>query len=171
MAGKKPKPSTAPKAKKAAVTGRPSSFNPEVAERLCMLIAQGHSVLSACQADGMPNESTVFRWLATDDPDGSKGFESFRKDYMRARELRADARFERLDEIMAEVRAGELDPSAARVMMDAIKWQTGKENGKRYGDAMTLKGDKENPVEIRNPRQLSDADLLAIAAGGLRGTD
>lgn len=173
MAGSKPKARAkpAPKATKAAKPGRPTSFNPEVAERICMLIAQGNSVLTACEAEGMPNESTVFRWLATDDPDGALGFEAFRKDYMRARELRADARFERLDEIMAEVRSGKLDPAAARVMMDAIKWQTGKENGKRYGEAVTLKGDKDNPVEIRSPRQLSDADLLAIAAGGLRGAD
>ncbi|HEY8331558.1 MAG TPA: hypothetical protein VIO83_09560 [Pseudomonas sp.] len=160
MAGKKPK-----------TTGRPSSFNPEVAERLCMLIAQGDSVAKAAEADGMPDARTIFRWLATEDTDGTLGFEAFRQQYVRAREIRADARFERLDEIMAMVEAKKLDPAAARVMMDAIKWQAGKENAKRYGEAVTLKGDKDNPVEIRSPRQLSDADLLAIAAGGLRGAE
>lgn len=165
------KPSSAPKVKKPTNTGRPSSFNPEVAERLCMLIAQGDSVAKAATAEGMPEARTIFRWLATDDPDGSLGFEAFRQQYVRAREIRADARFERLDEIMALVEAKKIDPAAARVMMDAIKWQSGKENAKRYGDAMTLKGDKDHPVEMRTTRQLSDADLLAIAAGGLRGTD
>ncbi|RRU17834.1 hypothetical protein EGJ34_06760 [Stenotrophomonas sp. 278] len=67
---------------------------------------------------------------------------------MRARASRADARFERLDEIMEEVRTGKLDPSAARVMMDAIKWQSGKENAKRYGEKLQLAdadGDKLPP--------------------------
>lgn len=164
-------PKKAGASSKPVKTGRPSSFNPETAERLCMLIAQGRSVLSACEEDGMPNEATVFRWLATDDPDGNLGFEAFRKEYMRARELRADARFERLDEIMDEVRAGKLDPSAARVMMDAIKWQTGKENAKRYGDAVTVKGDKDNPLQVRTAKELTDEELIAIAAGGLRGTE
>ncbi|MEG0182009.1 MAG: hypothetical protein RR704_00935 [Stenotrophomonas sp.] len=136
-----------------------------------MLIAQGDSVAKAAEADGMPDARTIFRWLATEDADGTLGFEAFRQQYVRAREIRADARFERLDEIMAMVEDKKLDPAAARVMMDAIKWQAGKENAKRYGEAVTLKGDKDNPVEIHSPRQLSDADLLAIAAGGLRGAE
>lgn len=151
--------------------GRPSSFNPETAERICMLIAQGCSVAAACQEDGIPDQKTVFRWLATDDPEGKLGFDAFRQQYMRARELRSDARFERLDEIMAEVHAGKLDPSSARVMMDAIKWQAGKENAKRYGESVTVKGDKDNPLEIRQVKQMTDEELLAVAAGGLRGVD
>ncbi|WP_455948140.1 terminase small subunit-like protein [Lelliottia jeotgali] len=154
-----------------AKTGRPSSFNPEVAERLCMLIAQGDSVAKAAKADGMPDARTIFRWLATDDPDQSLGFEAFRQQYARAREIRADARFERLDEIMAKVEAGKIEPAAARVMLDAIKWQAGKENAKRYGDAVTLKGDKENPLQVKSARDLSDEQLAAIAAGGLRGAE
>ncbi|HST44504.1 MAG TPA: hypothetical protein VLK29_04685 [Luteimonas sp.] len=150
---------------------RPSSFNAETAERLCMLIAQGHSVAAACKEDGMPDQKTIFRWLATDDPDGTIGFEAFRQQYMRARELRADARFERLDEIMEEVREKKIDPTAARVMMDAIKWQAGKENAKRYGESMTLKGDKDSPLEVRHVKQMSDEELLAVASGGLRGVD
>lgn len=151
--------------------GRPSSFNPETAERLCMLIAQGDSVAKAAEADGMPDARTVFRWLATDDPDGNLGFEAFRQQYMRAREIRADARFERVDEIMEKVASGAIDPAAGRVMMDAIKWQTGKENAKRYGDAVTVKGDKDNPLQVRTAKELTDEELIAIAAGGLRGTE
>jgi hypothetical protein len=136
-----------------------------------MLIAQGNSVAAACKEDGMPDQKTIFRWLATDDPEGKIGFEAFRQQYMRARELRADSRFERLDEIMEEVREKKLDPTAARVMMDAIKWQAGKENAKRYGESMTLKGDKDSPLEVRHVKQMTDEELLAVASGGLRGVD
>ncbi|GHH56032.1 hypothetical protein GCM10009090_25120 [[Pseudomonas] boreopolis] len=136
-----------------------------------MLIAQGDSVARAAEAEGMPDARTIFRWLATDDPEGKLGFEAFRQQYVRAREIRADARFERVDDIMLKVEQGEIDPAAARVMLDAIKWQAGKENAKRYGEAVTLKGDKDSPLHLRTVRELTDEELAAIAAGGLRGTE
>lgn len=67
---------------------------------------------------------------------------------MRAREARADARFEQVDEIMRKLEGGEIDHNQARVMLDGVKWQTGKEAPKRYGDRLELAGDKENPLVI-----------------------
>lgn len=159
--------------------GRPSTFNPEVAERVCARIAEGMSVRAACKLDDLPHWRTFLRWLATADPEQLDGeekvvgpFDRLRQHYARARELRADARFESADHVMYLLRTKKVDAQAARVMLDAIKWQTGIENARRYGNAVTLRGDKENPVEIRRtPRDLSDEELAAIAQGGLRGTE
>ena len=53
--------------------------------------------------------------------------------------------------------------------MDAIKWQTAKENPKKYGDAVTVRGDKSAPLEVRaTAKDLTDEQLAALAAGGLR---
>lgn len=152
-------------------------FNPEVAERVCVRIGQGLSIRAACAGDGYPNWRTFMRWLATAGEPGPPGkdglpgvnpYEALRQQYARAREFRADARFESLDTIMLELREGKIDAAAARVMLDAIKWQTGKENAKRYGEAVTVKGDRDNPLQVRTARELTDQELQAIALGGLR---
>lgn len=156
-------------------TPRPVRFTPELGERVCAKIAVGLSVKKIGKLSGFPAEGTIFRWLATQDPEPKQGeegqvrpFDAFREQYMRAREIRADARFESLDNIMDDLRKGVIDAQQARVMMDAIKWQTGKEKAKVYGDAVTLKGDKDNPLQIRKAPELSDEELAALAAGGLR---
>lgn len=141
--------------------GRPSLFTPVLAERVCELIAEGNSLHSIEQQDGMPSLATIMRWL---NKQGAE-FDAFRANYARAREARADARFERIDKVVDDMRTGVIDPQQARVEIDAIKWQAGKENSRRYGDAVTLKGDKDNPLQIAKPVDLSDADLLALAAG------
>ena len=158
--------------------GRPSSFSPEAAERFCMRIAEGRSVRQACVDDGMPDWRTVMRWLATQDaplPDGQERaglgpFEAFRQQYARACRLRADARFESMDHILYQVRQGKLDAAAGRLHLDAIKWQTSKEHPKKYGESVTLKGDKESPLEVHTrAADLTDDQLAVLAQGGLRG--
>lgn len=156
---------------------RPSSFSPELAERICMRIAEGRSVRQACAADGLPDWRTVMRWLASvdpvdpDRPEGEPGpFGAFRQQYARAIQLRADGRFESLDHVLHLLRKGKMDAATARIHLDAIKWQTAKEHPKKYGEAVTLKGDRDNPVELRRtPRDLSDEELAILAQGGLRG--
>lgn len=105
----------------------------EIIQGFCRLIAAGLSVKKACIVDGMPAESTIFLWLYEDD--------DFSEHYARARERRADARAERIDDICQKVESGELKPDAARVIIDAEKWQAGKENAKRYGDRLQLDAD------------------------------
>lgn len=133
---KQPKASTAKKPGKPI--GRPSKYTQDLAERVCVLIAQGDSIAKIGETEGMPDARTIFRWLAANAGGEEDDPASFRQQYMRARASRADARFERLDEIMQKVEDGRLDPAAARVMMDAIKWQSGKENAKRYGEKVQL---------------------------------
>ena len=110
--------------------GRPSSFTQEIAAEICDLIAEGSNLHRICSQDAYPNRQTIFNWLKT--------FPDFFDNYARARELRADRRSERIDQYIDEVRAGKLDPQAARVIIDAEKWQAGKENPKIYGDHTIL---------------------------------
>lgn len=146
---------------------RPTNFTPELAERICQKIAEGNGIRRIGRLPGFPNWRTIMRWLANQGPE----FEAFRQQYARAREARADARFESIDQVLQDLKDKKIDAQAARVMVDAIKWQAGRENGKRYGDAVTIKGDKDNPIETRTRHDLSDAELLALAAGGLCGQD
>jgi len=54
--------------------------------------------------------------------------------YARAVIDRADARQDRIDEIVRRIETGELRPDAGRVIIDAEKWQMAKEKPRVYGD-------------------------------------
>ncbi len=143
------------------MAGRPSKYTPVLAERICELITEGNSLASIETRNDMPGSATILRWLGKDGPE----FETFRGLYARAREARADARFERIDQVLLDMRAKAIDAAQARVEIDAIKWQAGKENDRRYGEAMTLRGDKNNPLRVAKPQDMTEAELLVIASG------
>ena len=75
-------------------------------------------------------------------------FPSFSDDYMRARDDRGDLRNDKIDEIRDNMLAGLIDFNTARVAIDTLKWQAGKEAPKRYGERLELAGDKDAPLCI-----------------------
>lgn len=143
---------------------RPSSFTAEVAERVCNLVAIGESVRAIGDMDGMPTKPTIRRWLSS----SGEQFEAFRAQYARACELRA-AQY--ADEIVDIADDPGLRPDDKRVRIDARKWIVSKMLPKVYGDAVTVRGDADNPLQVRTTREMSDEELMALAAGGLRGVD
>lgn len=115
-----------------------SQLNPKFVQA-CQYIAQGAGVKKACENAHFQQED-FFTCLRLSEEAG--------RIYTRAREIRADFRFENAENILAELRMGLYDANTARVMLDAVKWQTAKEKPKVYGDSTILRGDKENPLDI-----------------------
>lgn len=101
---------------------------------VCQYVAEGSSVFNAAYKAGI--EPTKFYRLLAMEPEGEVV-----KQYMRARASRADARFEKIDDIVDRMVQGLMDPNTARVAIDAIKWQSGKENSRRYGDKIDVTSD------------------------------
>ena len=110
--------------------GRPSKYAKALAERICEGIAQGKSLVSVLKADGMPNYSTVTRWLQHPDR------EDFRKMYARAREAQADYLADELVDI-ADTATDRDSAAAAKVRTDARKWVAAKLRPKVYGERVT----------------------------------
>lgn len=144
-----------------ATIGRPTLFTPVLAERICTKVAEGMGIERIGELEDFPDASTIYRWMAKDGTE----YDAFRERYARACELRAGARFEKLREIGDKLLEGKLDPQAARVAADIEKWSLAREAPKKYGDAMTLKGDKDNPLRLAKAVDLSEDELLLIAAG------
>ena len=117
--------------------GRPTTYNRKIADCILDRIVQGESVRGICRDDDMPNAGTVFRWLAR--------HEEFSQQYARAKEESAEADQDRLDEIAEKVLDGELEPQAARVAADIIKWSASKKRPKKYGDRLAVGGDDNMP--------------------------
>ena len=123
--------------------GRPRVYDRKKTMALiCELVAQKQTLNQICKLPGMPGQEEVRKWMLAD-PD-------LAAEYARARELRADARADRIDEITNMVISGELDSQAARVVIDAEKWLAGKEMPKRYGDKIeqTLQNPDGSPISI-----------------------
>jgi hypothetical protein len=106
--------------------GRPSSYNEDVATKLCKLIADGNSLRKACTYDGMPDRDTVRRWLI----DPNMG--SFHVQYARAKDEQAEHLAEEIIEL-ADTGGGN-DTNRARLMVDARKWVASKLLPKKYGE-------------------------------------
>lgn len=125
-------------------------YSPELADAICELISSGKSIREICSAEGMPDKSSIFRWLGK--------HEEFRDQYARAKEeqteLYADELVEIADDISGDV-SGELQmPNSvavqrARLRVDTRKWILSKLLAKKYGDKldMNLSGKDGGPIQ------------------------
>ena len=109
--------------------GRPSDYMPEVADDICALLASGESLVKVCKRPGMPDKSTVFRWIAEQ--------EGFRDKYANATEARADAIFEEMFDIADDVIPDSAEVAKARLRVDTRKWALARMNPRKYGDKVT----------------------------------
>ncbi len=131
----------------------PAGAKAEICERL----ACGESLASICRDKHTPGLTLVYAWLR-DDP-------QFAKDYARARETQADSDADAINDIAAKVLTGEVEPNAARVAIDALKWTAGRRLPKKYGDKLAIGGaDDLPPVQTLNVTALSDEALREILA-------
>ena len=117
--------------------GRPSKFSQEIADRICVELSKGKSLRKICEADDMPEDTSVRRWLAKEENT------AFRLQYARARQEQAD---HYADEII-DISDTEEDPQKAKVRIDARKWVASKLKPKKYSERMMLAGDEENPLQ------------------------
>ncbi len=145
---------------------RPSLYTPELAERICELIAEGYPLHRFDERDDVPHQATVCRWLDSNP--------EFCEQYARARSLLADRFAEQVVTI-----ADEADPTTmkgiehARTRMDARKWAASKMAPKKYGDLRRteLTGAGGGAIETKQHVDLTGLpdDVLAELAKALAG--
>lgn len=104
------------------------AYTQDLGETICERIADGYSLSSVLRNDGMPGYSTVMRWLGE--------HQSFRDNYARAMEWRADGKFDELDEVSEEACRAEtpVEVAGLKLKADNIKWQLARMNAKKYGE-------------------------------------
>ena len=79
------------------MAGRPTRYNEKMGDEICRRLVMGndkgqHALYRICEADDMPGEVTVYRWLGMDD-------HPFRKKYVRAREQQTERMLDECIEI------------------------------------------------------------------------
>ena len=105
---------------------RPTIKTPELIEQICLLVAQGRSIKSIGEEEGMPDAKSIWTWLNRD--------EEFLLIYTRAIQARAIIHAERIDELAEMATRGEIPADVARVAIDAKKWTASRLLPKIYGD-------------------------------------
>jgi hypothetical protein len=89
-------------------------------------VAQGRSIKSIGEEEGMPDAKSIWTWLNRD--------EEFLLIYTRAIQARAIIHAERIDELAEMATRGEIPADVARVAIDAKKWTASRLLPKIYGD-------------------------------------
>lgn len=125
--------------------GRPSTYTPELTDKICSLLAEGKSVRYIADLDGMPVSSTIFEWL--------RKIPEFTEQYEKAKEESADALVAEMLDIASEMPmiyeadaegkmvATKLDSAGIarnRLRVDVIKWQASKLKPKKYSEKSVL---------------------------------
>lgn len=144
------------------MTGRPSDYTTEVAEKICSRIIGGESLRAICADDDMPGRTTVFQWLA--------GNKDFAHQYARARAFQAEHLVDEIMEISDDgtndwmERRSESEKGAgvntgwvlngehvqrSRLRVDTRKWFASKVAPKIYGDKFVNEhsGPDGGPIE------------------------
>jgi hypothetical protein len=145
--------------KVAAKMGRPSSYNQELGNLICECIALGMSVRRICDSEGMPDETTVYRWLNVHD--------DFRLSYARARVVQAQTYFDEIGDIARKATAE--TAQVARVQIDALKWQAAKLSPKQFGDRVELAHEGEVGLSVTNYSVRDRAKAMAALVARQRG--
>jgi len=114
-------------------------FDQAKAEQVFQRISLGDSVITIC--DELKITRSHFYTELAENP-------QMQDEYARAMERRADNHADRIEALAAKVEAGEIDPNAARVAIDARKWTASKLRPKRYGDRIQHEGDMKLEITL-----------------------
>jgi hypothetical protein len=106
-------------------TGRPTLKTPELCTLICERVAKGETLTAICNEPLMPAWTTVHEWKKAD--------ESFRQDFIRAREQQAEVWAEEMISISDDDLPTHEEIGRARLRMQARQWLAGKYNA-TYAD-------------------------------------
>ena len=134
-------------------TGRPSTYNPEIAKRMCEQLSDGIPLRQICRQEGFPAWQTVYLWMSKD--------AELHKAIAHAREVGQDAIAEEIYRLVEAEPARIYDEKGnSRVDAGHVAWVRvqadiklkllAKWNPKRYGDRVVHAGDGDNPVVVEN---------------------
>ncbi len=115
---------------------RKSGYTSETGDKIIELMASGASLRDIAEQPGMPDNATISRWGR----DAELSDPEFPQRYARARDAGTHAQFEQLRDLEKRLLAkdSDLNPHAARVAIDTIKWRLSKMLPGIYGDRSHL---------------------------------
>jgi hypothetical protein len=111
------------------MTGRPSTYTPEIGKAICdALAAHDGGLRSLCKSrDDFPEPNTIYTWRSR--------FPDFDDQFAHARQKQLQMMAEDIVDISQDET---LDPQARRLMVDTRKWLLSKLMHRTYGDKLDV---------------------------------
>lgn len=140
------------KKKDSVHTGRPSTYNFEIAKEICLLTYE-MSLTEACESSNrFPDRATFFRWKRE-----NKELCDF---YVNIVQDKGILCIEEINKTVKDLKSRIIDPSTANVIIQTLKWQAAKFYPKMFGEKaeydITSGGEKlstETTVKFINARR------------------
>lgn len=108
-------------------------------EIICSEVADGFNIKTILKSkDEYPDFTTWCRW--------KRNNEELRNLYVNAMQDKAESEIEEIDYVYDMLKAGEIEPAAANVLIQTKKWTAGKFYPKMFGDKIQ----QEHSGEIKN---------------------
>ena len=130
------------------------AYSPELGAKITDLIALRTPVAKMCEMAGFPTSRQLMRWR--------REHEEFRQAYDLAREQRADARCDKIDEALDDLRAGKITAADCSVIVETELKLAAKENPARFGDVTKVQqevtGPNGAPLRCGGRRRQPDQD-------------
>jgi hypothetical protein len=131
--------------------GRPSLYNPELVEKILVLMYSGKSLRSICKQSGMPDKDTVSVWRIR--------HPEFAVQYARARRAQVEARMEDSWEILAETPTCTVpDPdggTSTRVDGAAVQLLGKRADHARWEASKLLRGPIDGPLDYGDKQDVA----------------
>lgn len=128
-------------------------YSEELATKICDLLADGKSMVKACEELGI-SRRTVASWLQNK-PDFAE----------RTIQARAEWTDDIVDQILDIARDERKDYYTRRLLIDSIKWVAGKQRPKKYSEKFMV--EHNGAVEHKHSiAEMTDAELEALIRAG-----
>jgi hypothetical protein len=112
-------------------------YSPALAAKIADMIAMRVPVAKVAEMAGFPTQRQIASWRRT--------IPEFREMLEEARIARADARSDRVDQLLDDLVAGKIDHATARVAIEAELKLASKEAPARYGDVTKVQQEISGP--------------------------
>ena len=124
---------------------RKTDYNFELAKEICMMVQEGLNIKAALKKDErFPSFPTWCKWKRENS--------ELLNLYVNAIQDKAEDSDYRIDQTIEELRAGDIEPSAANVIIKTHKWKASKYYPKMFGDKaeldITTKGEALKPLFV-----------------------
>lgn len=132
---------------------RPSEYNFLLAQEICEDVANGFNIKTVLKSrDEYPSFPTWCKWKREND--------ELLNLYTRSIQDKSESVDEEIDHIYDEIKAGNIEPAAGRILIDTLKWKAAKYYPKMFGDKIdhTTQGEKISIIP-----HMSTEELIARA--------
>jgi len=115
---------------------RPSEYNYELAQEVCEQLSKGDNIKNILDSkEEYPHFVTWCRWVDNN--------EQLRNLYYASMRDKAQAKEQKYEEYINDLKTGVIDAHTAKVLLDATRWQMATLNAKIYGPKTNVTNDGE----------------------------